>query len=424
MIFDPNLLFFEMVKIFKNNYSPETKVVICNEGSSRSSKTWDFFHFLYVFCDHNRDGNNEIYILRETLTNCKDYTFKEFKKCFQHMKVWDDECYKSPQKPDYNLYGNHIYFRGLDDAAEGYPSDILFVNEALENQNKEKVQTLRMRCRKLLVLDWNPKYTQHWCFELEGQENTFFTHSTYRNNKHLQLSVIKEIESYEPTHPEDRHLQEKKRRPHPVNVKQGTADDYRWKVYGLGERAAPEGIIFQNVAYIDQFPEIPFHYGIDFGFTVDPLAVVKYAETSTDIYIELLCYQPIETPEEIDQYANEIGIFKRVPTTADSADKYASIRGSIEMVRGLRGLGWNITKVSKTKTVIYWLNSMKRKKINIVNNNLVNFARKEQQNYRMKLINGIAINQPCDDHNHMWDAARYAHIAENGSSNNFAPREE
>jgi len=35
MIFDPNPLFFEMVRIFKENYSPENKVVICNEGSTR-----------------------------------------------------------------------------------------------------------------------------------------------------------------------------------------------------------------------------------------------------------------------------------------------------------------------------------------------------------------------------------------------------
>lgn len=41
MIFDPNPLFFEMVRIFKENYTPDNKVIICNEGSSRcfSSKT-------------------------------------------------------------------------------------------------------------------------------------------------------------------------------------------------------------------------------------------------------------------------------------------------------------------------------------------------------------------------------------------------
>jgi len=80
------------------------------------------------------------------------------------------------QKPYVNIFGNHVHFNGLDseDNTEGYPSDVIFVNEALETQ-KAKVDGLKMRCRKLMIMDWNPKYTQHWCFELEGQPNVFFT---------------------------------------------------------------------------------------------------------------------------------------------------------------------------------------------------------------------------------------------------------
>jgi len=399
MNFDPNPLFYEMVKIYlKNNHLPD-KIIICNEGSSRSSKTWDFFHFLVMYCRNNIGENNEIYILRETLADCKDYTFKEFKKCLNVIGIWDDECYKQPQKPNYNLFGNQIMFRGLDDSSEGYPSDILFINEALENQNKEKVDGLDMRCRKLMVMDWNPKYTQHWCFDLEGQPNVHFTHSTYKNNKHLEQSVINKIESYEPT---------------PENINAGTADEYRWKVYGLGIRSAPEGIIFPYVTYIDSFPDIGYSYGMDFGFTTDPTSLVKYAENSNNIWIELLLYEPTENAELIHNYALTKGINIKIPTTADSSDKYTGEnKGTVEMVRDLRRKGWAISKVNKTKSIMYWLTSMKTKKIHIVKNNLYSFAKKEQENYRMKLINGIAINQPIDKFNHMWDSARYAHIANN-----------
>ena len=128
-----------------------------------------------------------------------------------------------------------------------------------------------MRCRKLMVLDWNPKYTQHWCFKLEGQANVHFTHSTYRNNKHLEQSVINKIESYCPWNFDDLELPEKKRRPHPDNVRLGTEDAYRWSVYGEGIRCAPEGLIFKNVVYDDMWPEnIAPVLGLDFGFTVDP----------------------------------------------------------------------------------------------------------------------------------------------------------
>lgn len=399
MIFDPNPLFYEMVQIYIKNYSPENKVIICNEGSTRSAKTWDFYHFLVMFCENNENEHNEIYILRETLVNCRDFTLKEFKKCLQNIQIWEDNNFTGSPKPYYNLFGNDVYFRGLDDVSEGYPSDILFINEALENTNKDKIQTLRMRCRKLMVMDWNPKYTQHWCFDLEGQPNTFFTHSTYKQNKHLQQAVIKEIESYEP------NLE---------NIKSGTADEYRWKVYGLGQRAAPEGIIFPYVEWIDKFPDMGYSHGMDFGFTTDPTVLVKYAEDSKNIWIEPLLWAPTENADLIHDFATTQNINIYIPTTADSADKYTGEnKGTIEMVRDLKDKGWQISKVNKTNSVMYWLTSMKKKKIHIVKNHFYPEARKEQENYSMKLINGIAINQPIDKFNHMWDASRYGHIAYN-----------
>ena len=87
MNFDPNPLFYEMVEIYLNNKDKPDKVTICNEGSSRSSKTWDFFHFLVMYCENNKNAGNEIYILRETLTDCKDYTFKEFQKCLRVIGI-------------------------------------------------------------------------------------------------------------------------------------------------------------------------------------------------------------------------------------------------------------------------------------------------------------------------------------------------
>ena len=62
---------------------------------------------------------------------------------------------------------------------------------------------------------------------------------------------------------------------------------------------------------------------------------------------------------------------------------------------------------------MFWLNKMKEKRINIIVNELSHFAQKEQENYTLKKVNGIAINQPIDAFNHFWDASRYAYIAAN-----------
>jgi phage terminase large subunit len=420
MNFDPNPLYYRICQLFSENYSSENKVEIYNEGSSRSSKTWDTFHFIYTFCDHNRNKNNEIYVLRNVLKDCREYTYKDFKTCMKDVigvKEPDITYMKENQEPTVTLFGNNIYFRGLTDESdqEGYPSDIVFYNEMLEIQSPSKIAGIKMRCRKLEIGDWNPKFTQHWAFNLEKRPNAFFTRTNYRQNKHLQKSVKQEIESYYPWLIEDMHLSEKKRRPNLENLQNGTADKFRALVYGEGIRSAQEGLIFKNVRYIEEWPEdIAITRGMDFGFTSDPTALVNFGENKTDIFLELLLYQSTETPSIIDDYCTEKNINTRVLCTADSSDKYTGEnKGTVEMVKSLKQKGWRILKVSKTKSIMFWLNKMKEKRINIVINELSHFAQKEQENYTLKKVNGIAINQPIDKFNHFWDAARYAYIAAN-----------
>src|SRR5690606_18368856 len=89
-------------------------------------------------------------------------------------------------------------------------------------------------------------------------------------------------------------------------------------------------------------------------------------------------------------------------------------KGTVEMVNGLHDLGYKEAfKISKTKDVMFWIGSMKKKKIHVVKNHLWKYVKKERENYRFKEINGIIINQPIDKHNHFWDMARYGHIAYN-----------
>lgn len=421
MIFDPNELFYTMVGIYTDNKVSKNKITICNEGGSRSSKTWDFIHFLVMFYDHNRGKGLETYILRNTLVDCRDFTYKEFEKCLTKIGVMSEVKKKESPKPYMNLFGNHIYFRGLDEDKEAPPSDIIFVNEALEVETRRKLKGWFMRCRKLQVLDWNPKFSQHWCFDLEGNPNTFFTYSTYKNNKHLEVSVVNEIESYCPWHLDDLHLPKEKRRSHPFNIKNGTADDYQWGVYGEGKRTAPEGLIFKNVRYIDEWPiDVSPIHAMDFGFTVDPTAFGRVGENKTDIFAELLLYEPTETSAEISEYVKQKRINKRIPCTADSSDKYTGEnKGTVEMVKELKLEGWNISKVRKTNSIMFWIGKMKKKRINIVKNELYHYVKKEQENYRLKTINGIAINQPIDKYNHAWDMIRYGYMALNQNNNSM-----
>ena len=210
--------------------------------------------------------------------------------------------------------------------------------------------------------------------------------------------------------------------PHPINSisfngGKPTANEYRWKVYGLGIRGAMSGIIFENVIYDDKWPEeMDFIYGNDFGFTSDPNALVKDAENKTDIYIQLLTYHPVETPTELNRLYEAIGIDKSKIIIADSADKFVSgTKGVQEFVYSMRLLGWNMRKVKKIKTVMFHIERMKEKNIHIVKDdgNLWHKARIEQENYVMQEIQGHQVNNPEDNNNHFWYAGRYCHMAVN-----------
>ena len=160
--------------------------------------------------------------------------------------------------------------------------------------------------------------------------------------------------------------------------------------------------------YIDEFPDVDYGYGLDFGFVNDPTSLVKVGIDESNIWLELLCYEPIDTAGALSSTMDGIGIEREIKITAESSDKYTGEnKGTVEMVKELKSLGWTIEKVKKTKGLVFWIAEMKNKKIHIVLNRLGDFARKEQQNYKWRELNGVQINQPIDKWNHFWDGSRY-----------------
>jgi len=374
------------------------------EGGSRSRKTWSAIEFIIDYCQNNTGST--INIVKETFASFKTTLYDDFKRIFQIYGINTPFDYAQEIK-SFNLLGNKINLLGTDKVSKthGIGSDIFWVNEGLEI-SQDFFDQFEQRCREFWIIDYNPYFTQHWIYDkILNRPDVYHYITTLLDNPYVSENEKRKILSYNPDNLE--------------NIKNGTADDFMWKVYGLGQRGEREGLIHKNVTYIDKFPDIDYWYGLDFGFTVDPSALVKIGMNNTivdeikhkNIYFELLCYEPTETPELLDAYMETIGIEKIKPITADSADKYSNEKGTIEMVRDLKKKNWKISKVSKTKTVIYWIGKMNEYHIYIIKNNLVNFARKEQESYRWKMINGIKINQPIDEFDHFWNAARYGFMA-------------
>lgn len=369
----------------------EAVLKIFNEGSSRSGKTFDTFDFLYDICLLANHPLN-IFVYRNTLQACKEITLADFRKKMILRGDYDPDAMRGEnQRPDYFVKGSVIHFRGLDkmDSREGYDCDVIYINEMLDDISKSQYKNITMRCTTMVIGDWNPKYTEHWAFELEGKPNTYFTHTTYRDNPFCPQSVVKEIESYEPT---------------PENIASGTADEWRWKVYGLGIRAAQEGLVYDNVQWIDEFPEEVecVVFGMDFGFTNDPTAMVRVGMRGLDLYIKEEFYSPCADPAILYECVKDI--VRDLPVFADSADKYA--KNPESMVDGLLFRGVNILKAKKyAGSVTDGIHMVKSFRLHVVRSqNMLS----ETNAYVWDSVNGIRLNRPIDKFNHLWDAVRYA----------------
>lgn len=415
------------------------------EGSSRSGKTWsgiDIIIWLCLFVEQEKGCTINIY--RETYNEFKTTLYDDFKRRLDDFGL-PNKFKETDEIKSFKIGNSKIYFIG--DGKHGGGCDYAFFNEVMFIK-KSVFDQVKMRCRKFWWADYNPSFTDHWFFDNAlSRPDVTFLRTTFHDNQHISPQERTEIIITEPWRTgsyivKDNVVQcynkitgkvepvssTNQPPPHEENIANGTADESYWRIYGLGLRGAMKGLIFPYVTWIDKFPEDKAQiFPNDFGFTTDPNTLVRYAEDEHNIWIEPLSYEPIETPDVLGGLLESLGIDKAkdiIP--CDSADKYTGEnKGTVEMVKGLKKLGFEFAyKISKTKSVMYWLGSMKKKKIHIVKNHLYKQALKEQQNYKMKEIGGISINQPLDKFNHIWDAARYGHIAHNSKTTVLATSQE
>lgn len=401
-VINPNLKF-----LHKSLKEGKTGAIL--EGSSRSGKTWSSVDFIVYLCSTIETGAT-INIIKETYNSFKTTLYEDFNRRLPMYGI------KSPfsdkqEVAQFKLFGNQINLLGADKESKfhGAGCDYFYVNEALDVSNAIFDQA-EQRCRKFWWMDYNPKATEHWIFnKVCNRAGVSFLKTTFLDNPFVSANEKRKILSYEPTHPEDRHLPVDKRRPHPINIAQGTADDYMWNVYGLGLRSAPEGLIFPNVEWIDKFPENleKIYYGSDIGQTESPSTVAKVGidklatvASPGNMYIECLAHEPTPSTNDYIRLLNTC-VQKNTVVWADSAEP-----GYISAARqaGMQVLGVNKFPGS----IMYGIGIMKNYKIHLVKNQHYQAFLKEQTNYKKREVNGIKLDEPIDDHNHIWDGARYA----------------
>lgn len=350
------------------------------EGGSRSSKTWSIIQYLCLYCQENT--GKEITITRDRLTWLKLTVIRDIKKVLEGLRWWADKNYNK-QDGTYELLGNLITFVGLDEPAKlhGLRQDIFWINEAIGtpgsafNPTLDNFDQLEMRTSERFLIDYNPKVTKHWIYDkVLTREDVTYIHSTQLDNPFLGDEERKKILSYENT------------------------DPIKWQIYGLGKRAQHEGIIFKNVSYVREIPSEAklIAYGLDFGFTNDPTALIEVRQLHGELWLNEIIYETGLTNPQI------AGKMKGI--TGDVIGDSAEPKSIIE----LRNYGVRIEAAKKgADSVRHGIEVLQRFKINVTERSLGLKSELENYSWKTNPQTGESINEPVDNYNHAIDAIRY-----------------
>ena len=78
-------------------------------------------------------------------------------------------------------------------------------------------------------------------------------------------------------------------------------DENYWRVYGLGLQGTGQDSVFSNFKIIDEVPGKAnlISYGLDFGYSIDPTAVVGVYKDEYNIYIDEVMYERGLTNQDV-----------------------------------------------------------------------------------------------------------------------------
>jgi phage terminase large subunit len=340
------------------------------QGGTRSGKTYAIIYFLIDYC--LLYSGMEIDIVRDTFTALKATAWKDFKDVLLSCNLYNENNHNKTDH-QYALNGNTISYYGADtpDKIHGRSRDILWVNEAHQFP-AETIDQLFPRTRHKIICDYNPALgLEHWLDPYIEKYPPLIT--TYRDNPYLTQAQIEDIESRKD-------------------------NEYWWKIYGTGERATRQGAIFTNWSVGEFDASLPYCYGQDFGFSVDPTTLIKVAvnEKTKTIYLDEKLYSTESMGTEAIAKANKELIDKQ-------ADLIVADNSEPRLISDLQRYRLNMKPCEKgAGSVTAGITKMQDYRI-VITPTSAN-VKKELSNY---VWNDKRSGIPIDAFNHAIDAARY-----------------
>ena len=347
-------------------------------------------------------STKEVSVISSELSKMKRTVIRDYKKI---AKDWgalrNDDFNRSESKHEYPN-DSYIDFLGADvnDIGKGFRRDIVYINEADKMDIDTAVQFISRA--GLTIIDYNPD-SLFWGDDYIN-ENNFLT-LTFEDNEYLPKSEVDSILDYKakgfhnPNLPFELLFKEE-------NVKSSYWSN-KWRVYGLGMVGSLDGVVFDNWEQIDEIPSEArlLGYGLDFGYSNDPTAIVEVWKYNDKRILNQLCYRKGLSNKEIAKYITTLA-----PCYCDSAEP--------KSIAELQDLGLNAEPVTKgPDSINFGIQIMQEYNYLITKKSVDLINEFQKYTWQKDRRTNDKINKPIDKFNHAIDAVRYHEMESlNGSA--------
>lgn len=374
---------------------PETRYFLITGGRG-SGKSWTLSMFLLNL---TYEEGHVILFTRWTLTSAFISIIPEFIDKIELMNKEGD--FEITQSEIINkVTGSKILFRGIKTSQGTATANLKSIagvttwllDEAEELVDEDIFDRIDLSVRAVdkpnrVLLVMNPATKEHWVykrfFEDYGVNSGFtgvkndctYIHTTYLENKeNLNPTVISRFEAMRDRNPAK----------------------YNHIVLGNWMDKA-EGVIFENWKIGNFDTSLPFGFGMDFGFSVDPTTLVKVAvdETNGIIYCE-------ECFADVGLTTNDIA--KRIGKYCQPNEMIVADSAEPRLINEVYNMGFNIIPCTKgPDSVRYGIKKLQDYQIIVTAESKTII--KELNNY---IWSDRRSDTPRDNFNHTIDAIRYA----------------
>lgn len=327
----------------------------------------------------------------ESIPAVKSGCVKIFKDVMQDTNRWRESGWLGNPMQYTFPNGSVIEFKSFDTEGKAKAAgkrDRLFLNEA--NHIPYNIANALMIRSKETWIDFNPD-NEFWAHtEVLTEPNSEFLLLTYHDNEACPIETIEDIEA---------KIQKAFFDPQKEWWGDNVKNEYwaNWcRVYVKGEVGNLQGVIFDNWKQVDSVPEDArlLGYGIDFGYSNDPAAIVEVYKWNNQRILNEICYKTGLTNQQLAKH-----IDSKLPAYCDSAEP--------KSIRELQLSGVNAIATQKGKDSInYGIQLMQEQNylVTKTSRNLIDELRKYTWD---KNRQGETLSKPIDNFNHAIDAVRY-----------------